>query len=140
MNKTFRPTRRGLAAVLGRLEAEVMEAVWAAGTPVTVSDIAATFDRRRKKLAYSTLKTILTNLAEKGYLQKRPAGRANEFSPLKMRPDLEREVVRDVLGSLMRDYRNPLLAHLADEFAQDPTVTAELDRLVAERKAQRKRD
>ena len=140
MSRAFRPARRGLAAVLGPLEAEVMEAVWAAGTPVTVSDIAATFDRRRKKLAYSTVKTILTNLAEKGYLEKRSVGRANEFRPLLTRSDLEIEVVGDVVESLMRDYRNPLLAHLADEFAQDPAATAELERLVAQRKAQRKHD
>ena|SRR5579863_3095874 len=138
MNRAYRPARRGLAAVLGPLEAEVMEAVWAAGSPVTVSDVAARFDLRRKKLAYSTLKTILTNLAEKGYLKKRSAGRANEFGPLKTKADLETEVVGDVVESLMRDYRNPLLAHLADEFAQDPAATAELERLVAERKAQRK--
>src|SRR5438552_5444988 len=113
-NRAFRPDRRGLAAVLGPLEAEVMEAVWAAGTSVTVGDVAAIFDRRRKKLAYSTLKTILTNLAEKGYLEKRLAGRANEFRPVKTKADLEIEVVGDVVDSLMRDYRNPLLAHLAD--------------------------
>jgi len=117
-----------------------MEAVWAAGTSVTVSDIVAKFDRRRRKLAYSTLKTILTNLAEKGYLKKRPVGRKNEFRPVKSKAEIEIEVVGDVIESLMRDYRNPLLAHLADEFAHDPGATAELERLVAHRKAQQKHD
>lgn len=133
--RAFRPGRRGIAAVLGPLEADVMETVWAAGTAVTVSDVTASFHRKRRKLAYSTLKTILTNLAAKGYLTKRAIGRANEFAAKKTKADLEKEVVGDVCASLMRDYRSPVFAHWADELARNPEATAELERLIAQRRA-----
>jgi len=78
--RIFRPGRRGSATVLGPLEADVMDAVWATGQAVTVSDLMDVLARRKKPLAYSTIKTILTNLADKGYLVKRAAGRANSFA------------------------------------------------------------
>ena len=114
-----------------------MDVVWSAGEPVSVSDVIAALARRKKSLAYSTIKTILTNLADKGYLIKRADGRANVFSAKQTRADFERDLVGGVIGSLLRDYRNPLLAHLADELAEDPRSIAEFERLLARRKAKR---
>jgi predicted transcriptional regulator len=133
-SRVFRPGSRGLAAAFGPLEACVMETVWAAGAPIAVSDVMATLSRRKKPLAYSTIKTILTNLADKGYLTKRADGRANVFAAVQSRADFERDLVGGVVGSLMRDYRNPLLAHLANELAEDPQSIAEFERLLARRK------
>jgi len=117
-----------------------MEAIWAAGAPVAVSDVMAALSVRKKPLAYSTIKTILTNLVDKGYLSKRADGRANAFSAKQSRADFERDLVSGVIGSLMRDYRNPLLAHLADELADDPQSIREFERLLARRKAKRPAD
>jgi len=89
---------------------------------------------RGRSLAYSTIKTILNNLAEKGYLSKIPAGRANSFRPIQSKEAFAQNVVSDVIHGLYRGYRNPLLAHLADELAADPTAIEEFERLLRERK------
>lgn len=133
----FRPGRRGSAAVLGPLEARVMDAVWDASQPVTVGEVMDAPSFRKKPLAYSTIKTILTNLADKGYLIKRSGGRANTFAPTQSREDFGRDVVGGVVSTLMRDYRNPLLAHLAGELADDPRSIAEFERLLAQRRKTR---
>lgn len=117
-----------------------MDAVWASGLPVTVGDIAGALGRRKPTLAYSTVKAVLSNLAEKGYLSKRLVGRANSFVAKQSKEDFERDVVGGVLDSLLRDYRNPLLSHLADELADDPKSIAEFERLLAERKRRRATD
>src|SRR5579864_295155 len=104
--RVFKPGSHGSAAVLGPLEADVMNAVWAAGRPVTVADVMPELNRQHKALAYSTIKTILTNLTEKGYLSKRASGRANTFAAKQTKQEFEREVVDGVVGSLLRDYRN----------------------------------
>jgi predicted transcriptional regulator len=135
--KVFRPGERGSAATFGPLEAEVMDTVWAAAKPVTVGNIADAFARRKPALAYSTIKAVLTNLVDKGYLSKRLIGRANSFVAKQSKEDFERDVVGGVLDSLLRDYRNPLLSHLADELADDPKSIAEFERLLAERKRRR---
>src|ERR1017187_9828163 len=114
-SRVYRTGQPGLAAAFGPLEAAVMDVVWAAEAPVSVSDVMVAFSRRKKSLAYSTIKTILTNLVDKGYLTKRADGRANVFTAKQSRADFETDLVGGVVGSLLRDYRNPLLAHLADE-------------------------
>lgn len=133
----YRTGQPGLAAAFGPLEAAAMDVVWAADAPVSVSDVMAALSPRKKSLAYSTIKTILTNLADKGYLVKRADGRANVFSPKQNRADFERDLVGGVVGSLLRDYRNPLLAHLAEELAGDPQSIMEFERLLARRKTKR---
>jgi predicted transcriptional regulator len=135
--RVFKPGSHGSAAVLGPLEADVMNAVWAAGAPVSVADVMPALNRQHKALAYSTIKTILTNLTEKGYLSKRASGRANTFVAKQTKQEFEREVVDGVVGSLLRDYRNPLLAHLADELSTDPEAIVEFERLLAQRKQRR---
>jgi predicted transcriptional regulator len=132
--KVFRPGERGSAATFGPLEAEVMDEVWAAGKPVTVGDIADARACRKPILAYSTIKAVLTNLADKGYLSKQLIGRANSFVAKQSKEEFERDIVGDVVDSLLRDHRNPLLSHLADELADDPQSIAEFERLLAERK------
>lgn len=116
-----------------------MNAVWAAGTPVTVADVMQLLTQRRKLLAYSTIKTILTNLADKGHLSKRASGRANIFAAKQTKQEFERDVVDGVVSSLLRDYRNPLLVHLADELAADPQTITEFERLLAQRKKMSRR-
>ena len=132
--RVFKPGSPGSAAVLGPLEADVMNAVWVANTRVTVADVIQLLNKRRKPLAYSTIKTILTNLADKGYLSKHASGRANIFAAKQTKREFERDVVDGVVSSLLRNYRNPLLAHLADELMADPKTIAEFERMLAQRK------
>jgi predicted transcriptional regulator len=48
-------------------ELEVLKELWAAG-PATVRDVAAALRRRRRRLAYNTVLTLLSRLREKGYV------------------------------------------------------------------------
>jgi predicted transcriptional regulator len=125
---------KGSGLALGPLETKVMEAIWARGAWVAISDIHEACQQPKHELSYSTIKTIMTNLAEKGHLRKRAAGRANEFSAVQTREAFQESVVGDVLGPLMRNYRHPLLAHIIDHLDGDGDV-AELERLLAEKKS-----
>ncbi len=67
---TFRPDRPGIRKVLGDLEAEIMELVWARppdqGT--IVRDVfEALYERRR--IAYTTVMSTMTRLAKKNLLR-----------------------------------------------------------------------
>ena len=135
--RVFKPGERGSAATFGPLEAQVIDAVWAARRPVTVGEVADAIGRRKPALSYSTIKAVLTNLTDKGFLSKRLAGRANSFVARQSKEEFERDVVGGVVDTLLRDYRNPLLTHLADKVAEDPTSIAVFERLLAERKRRR---
>lgn len=132
--RLFRLSRRGSGSILGPLETEVMEAVWSQDEPVSVGRVQELLGRRRKAPAYSTVKAVLSNLTEKGHLRKRTGGRSNTFAPVLSREAFREEVVSQVLGSLVRDYRNPFLAHLVDELASEPGTLDDLERLIADKR------
>ncbi|MDQ3216300.1 MAG: BlaI/MecI/CopY family transcriptional regulator, partial [Actinomycetota bacterium] len=68
-----------LAAVLGPLEAEVMEVVWDR-PEVTVRDVYAVLSDRRH-IAYTTVMTTMGRLAEKGLLCRTESHPAHRFRP-----------------------------------------------------------
>jgi predicted transcriptional regulator len=137
--RIFRLDRAGTPTALGPLETRLMEIVWSLDGWFTVADVVAQMNYKRgeKSLAYTTIKTVLTNLSEKRHLKKRAAGRANEFKAVLSRDDFERAFIDNVVGPLLQNQRNPLLAHIADELASDDESYAEFERILAEKRAQR---
>src|SRR5579871_3243283 len=127
----FRLDRKGRGTVLGPLEDQVMQIVWAAGKPVPVSEVHRALHLQKKKVAYSTVKAILTNLAAKPYVKKRSEGNSNMFSAAISQKAFQEKVVSDVLASLAADYRNPLMAHLVDHLATDEESLHQLEKLIA---------
>ena len=63
---------------LGGTEMEVLREVWALGQ-ATARDVHDRITARRR-LAYTTVMTVMKNLAEKGYLQYEPQGTAYVYS------------------------------------------------------------
>src|SRR5436853_175207 len=106
--KVFRPGKRGSAATLGPLEAEIMETIWAAPQPLTVGDVSLRFNNRKPVLAYSTIKAVLSNLARKGHVRKQSAGKANTFLAAQSKVDFERDVVGPRRGVTRRIVRRPM--------------------------------
>ena len=139
-HRVFRLNRDGGAASsLGPLEARVIEIMWSLGDWLAVSDVIAQMEKNadEKPLAYSTIKTIMQNLADKHHLVKKSAGRANVFKPALSRDEFERKVIDDVVRPLLQNQRNPLLAHIADELAGNDESYAEFERILAEKRAGR---
>jgi predicted transcriptional regulator len=79
--------------VLGPLERRVMAVLWSRGpqTPREVVDLLNSESTRR--LAYTTIMTVLVRLADKGYAERRREGRQFRYRPL-----VEESGVADVAG------------------------------------------
>lgn len=129
--RIFRPDETGSAAVLGPLESLILNAVWVIDRPVTVGDIAGWLKLAGHHVHYSSAKTTLNTLTSKGYLKKRSMGRANAFAAAVSKDEFERRVVGGVLSGLLRNYRSPLIASLAETMAHDAESLAEFERLLA---------
>jgi predicted transcriptional regulator len=125
---SFHPENRGLNQVLGDLEAEIMECMWNLDT-ASVRDVHECLLGRRE-IAYTTVMTVMTRLAEKGHLQRRPEGRAYIYSPLKTRDAFCTDVVKKVMSGLFGQMDRPVLTHfvesLTDEDAAKLDVLAEI--------------
>lgn len=65
----------------GDLEATIMDVVWRSDQPsMTVRDVLDEL-RRERKIAYTTVMTVMDNLHRKGWLQRERDGRAWRYVP-----------------------------------------------------------
>lgn len=67
-------------------ELEVMQAIWACEPPVARTDISERL-KDTHPMALTTLLTVLTRLAEKGFIQIQKEGRSARYIPLIARQD-----------------------------------------------------
>src|SRR6267154_2308285 len=94
----------------GPLEAEVMDVVWAATGPVSVREVVERLnDGRAEPLAYTTVMTVMSRLADKQVLERRHKGRGYLYEP----------IAADAAGlavkSVIRTYGDEAMAHFVEE-------------------------
>jgi predicted transcriptional regulator len=110
---------------LGDLEADVMSVVWESGK-ATVQEVKDALEPRRT-LAYTTVMTVMSRLAEKGILERRKEGRAFYYTPVAS----QQKVAGSLLNSLVRRlYDGATGKAIAQLLETDENVDdAELERL-----------
>jgi predicted transcriptional regulator len=86
-----------------------MEAVWAAGEPVTARRVAEALADRG--LAYTTWLTVLSRLERKGLLERSRDARAHTYRPVASREDHIADLMQEALGQA--DDREAALQHFA---------------------------
>lgn len=102
--------RPGIRKVLGDLEAEIMELVWARpqdqGT--TVRDIFAVLYERRK-LAYTTIMSTMTRLTKKRLLRVETQDQAYLYYPVLTEDAFITRFVRQIVGDLLASFSGPTM-------------------------------
>lgn len=127
MPETFRPHQPGLRKLLGDLEAAIMEVVWnhPLGARLTVRDVYESL-RETRDPAYTTVMTVMGNLAKKGVLGVEKSGTAyHYFAPLS-REAFTEKAIGEIVDGLMDDFALPALAHFAravDDVQTDGVLT-----------------
>ncbi len=135
--QTFRLNASGLRRVLGDLEADVMECLWARGE-ATVGEIRADLAPERS-LAFNTVMTVMNRLVDKQLVRKTKPGRPYRYSPAQDRETFLANVSGAITRGLVQDFGDYALSQFASALAQeDPDKLDELEQLVAEWKARRK--
>ena len=123
--------RRG--AQLGELEAEVMSEVWQRGA-ATVHDVTAALQAHRP-LAYTTVMTVMSRLADKGLLERTKEGRAFIYRPATSRDELAGSMLSNLVRRLYAGSSGAAIAHLIE--ADEDVDEGELKRLEAMIRAKR---
>ncbi len=116
---------QGLRQVLGELEAEIMECMWEIGS-ASVREVHVCLAEKRE-IAYTTVMTVMSRLAEKGMLERRQEGRAYLYAPVESRDTFCTNVVRRVMDGLFGGAGRPVLAHFVENLTE--ADSAELDGL-----------
>jgi predicted transcriptional regulator len=108
-----------LSGTLTDLELEIMKVVWERGGAVTVRDVYETL-RERRKIAYTTVMTMMNILDRKKHLKKRPGDRAFLYEPARPGRQVIRAMVRDFVGRVFDGSARPLLVHLVEDSHLSP--------------------
>jgi len=84
---------------LGELERDVMDRLWSAGSPLTVREVHEQLAAHRK-IAYTTVMTVLDRLAKKKVVRQEREGRAFRYSPAATREQMVADLMLDALGGV----------------------------------------
>ncbi|WP_323746132.1 BlaI/MecI/CopY family transcriptional regulator [Catenulispora pinisilvae] len=82
----------------GELEAQVMDRVWRHNRPVLVRDILYDVNTDRK-LAYTTVLTVMERLCRKGWLRRQRQGRAHAYEAVASREHYTAQLMCDALAT-----------------------------------------
>jgi predicted transcriptional regulator len=127
---------RGLNQVLGDLEAEIMECMWEK-SQASVRDVHACLLKRRD-IAYTTVMTVMSRLAEKGHLERQQEGRAYIYAPRKTRDAFCTDVVKKMMSGLFGRVDKPVLTHFVDSLtAEDASRLDALAEIIEQKRQER---
>lgn len=109
-----------------------MKLVWERET-ATVRDIYEA-QRERRKVAYTTVMTMMNILEQKGYLEKTRQERAYVYRPTKPRHQVLGAMVRDFVNRVFNGSAEPLLVHLAEDRKLSRKELEQLKRLLEKKR------
>jgi predicted transcriptional regulator len=134
MRFRFSPTKDGLVKVLGPLETEIMQIIWQDDRS-TVKKVHRKLSQHRE-IAYTTVMTTMTRLAEKGVLSRHREGLAYVYTPAITEEDFVTMVVQQVLDGLLDDYSETAIDYMVDYLARhNPTELKRLHKALQARVA-----
>lgn len=135
----FRPAGEGLQKMLGKLEAQVMEAVWQADKPVSVEEVRHALAEAGKSAAYTTVMTTLSRLYSKGLLERSQKGKAYYYTPRISRKELTSSVTKQVIDGLLTAFAEPAIAYFVEALAdEDPGKLDTLAEIIEQKRKARK--
>lgn len=114
MTDTIRLRQQGLRKLLGDLEASIMEVVWSRepGARVTVREVYEALLAHRK-IAYTSVMTVMGNLAKKGVLVVEKDGAAYVYCAPLTQAEYTARQVGAIVSELVADFADPALAHFS---------------------------
>jgi predicted transcriptional regulator len=105
-------------------ELEIMKVIWSRGT-VTVRDVYEELLAKRK-IAYTTVMTMMGVLEGKGHLKKSAGEKAHVYQPARPRQEVIGGMVSDFVSRVFNGSAKPLLLHLVQS---EQVSSAEIDEI-----------
>jgi BlaI family transcriptional regulator, penicillinase repressor len=114
------------------LELEVLKAIWARGQ-ATVREVFQDLSKQRK-IAYTTVLTMMGILEHKGHLRKIAGDRAYIYHPTHSKDRVVEGMVHEFVNRVFSGSAKPLLVHLVEDPAIPPEDLAEIEKLLRSRR------
>jgi BlaI family penicillinase repressor len=104
---------RPAATTLTPHELDIMKLVWER-EEATVRDVYEAL-RARRRIAYTSVLTMMNVLERKGHLRKRAEGRSFVYQAARPRGQVVRAMVREFVQRVFNGAAEPLLVHLLED-------------------------
>lgn len=89
----------------------------------------------RRKVAYTTVMTMMKILEQKGHLKKSSEDKAHIYTPSRPKKQVIKGMVREFVGRVFNGAAEPLLMHLVEEEHLTNAELDELERLIRQRRS-----
>jgi BlaI family transcriptional regulator, penicillinase repressor len=119
-------------AVLTNQELEIMKIVWKRGSS-TVREVYEELLKGRR-IAYTTVMTMMGTLEQKGRLRKSEQGRAYVYMPVESQTKVVGSMVQEFVKRVFNGSATPLLVHLVENMEGDGEQIEEIRSLLKEKK------
>ncbi len=123
--------------VLTNQELEIMKIIWNRGSS-TVREVYEDLLTRRK-IAYTTVMTMMGTLEQKGHLRKSEQGRAYVYGPVEPQTKVVGSMVQEFVKRVFNGSSRPLLVHLVETLEGDADQIEEIRRLLQAKKLLREK-
>lgn len=100
--------------LLGELETEIMEIIWHNKKPIPVKEVTQLLQRKRK-IAYTTVMTVMGRLVTKGILNRSLDGSTYLYKPKINRDKFIAASVHKILYTAVASLGEEVLAHFVKE-------------------------
>jgi BlaI family transcriptional regulator, penicillinase repressor len=101
------------AKTLTKQELEIMKIVWGLRN-ATVRDVYEVLLEQRR-IAYTTVMTMMKIMEKKGYLKKKLRDRAYVYQPARPKDEVIKSMVREFVNRVFNGSAEPLLIHLVQD-------------------------
>ena len=119
---------RPKSPTLTEQELEIMKIVWGR-QQATVRDVYENLLERRK-IAYTTVMTMMKILEQKHYLRKAQVDRAFVYRPAQPKNQVIKGMVREFVNRVFNGSAEPLLVHLIEDRKLSEADLKELSRMI----------
>jgi predicted transcriptional regulator len=128
-SKPQRVDRDPVVRYLGALQGQVMAILWQRES-ATVREVLDDLNKKRKrKLAYTTVLTLVSRLWSRGLLEREQEGRGFRYRAAKTRDELLGELSEQLIDRLLDDFGEIAIARLGARLdSLDPSRVAKLKR------------
>jgi predicted transcriptional regulator len=113
----YRIDGKDLEAILGPLEADVLNAVYSLNRPIRVREVYEKMKGERK-IAYTTVMSTMNTLFEKAILDRKivngKGGLLYVYWPKMSRSEIERSAVKQIMDSLLKNFGETVTSYLVD--------------------------
>src|SRR5947209_16787221 len=124
--KTSQPLPTGL-------ELEILKVIWDRGQ-ATVREVYHDLQEQRK-IAYTTVLTMMGILERKGHLKKSAGARAYVYSPVQPKSKVVDGMVKEFINRVFNGSAQPLLMHLVERRGLSEQELDEIEAVLQKRRA-----